>query len=63
MNRTTGEGPRTFEDLPWRAGYRVRRFLFHIMGPPQLSGDRNPHVRLAKEREARYAERARRRSA
>lgn len=49
--------PGRFEDLPWRAGYRVRRFAFHIFGPPQMSGRSDPHNRLAAEREARYADR------
>ena len=47
--------PHGFEDLPWRIGYRVRRGLFHVLGPPQLSPHNDPHMRLARERAARYA--------
>jgi hypothetical protein len=55
-------GPKWFEDLPWRVGYRIRRFLFHIWGPPQLSDDRDPLKALARQRQARYSERAKRRA-
>lgn len=49
--------PGRFEDIPWRVGYRLRRFAFHIFGPPQMSGRFDPHNRLAAERDARYAAR------
>jgi hypothetical protein len=50
-----GDEPRGFEDLPWRIGYRVRRGLFHIFGPPTLNTHNDPHKRLERERAARYA--------
>lgn len=55
-----GARPRAFEDLPWRTGYRVRRFLMTIWGPPQLDDDHDPLVRLSRQRAERYAARARR---
>lgn len=56
----TGAHPRAFEDLPWRTGYRVRRFVMTIWGPPQLDDDHDPLVRLSRQRAERYAARARR---
>jgi hypothetical protein len=47
--------PRGLEDLPWRIGYRVRRGLFHIFGPPTLNERNDPHKKLERERAARYA--------
>lgn len=52
-------GPRAFEDIPWRVGYRVRRFLFLIWGPPQLDDAHDPVKGLARERAERYAARVR----
>jgi hypothetical protein len=54
---TTDYEPHGLEDLPWRIGYRVRRGLFHVFGPPTLNDRNNPHVWLAQERAARYAQR------
>ena len=51
--------PRPFEDLPWRTGWKVRRFLMHIWGPAQLDSARDPLRLLARERTERYAARAR----
>ena len=51
-------GPRLLEDLPWRFGYRMRRFVMHIWGPPDLGNSHDPLQRLAEERAARYAARA-----
>lgn len=53
-----GPQPRRFEDFPWRTGWKVRRFLFHIWGPPQLDEAHDPLRRLARERAERYAARA-----
>ena len=50
-------GPRGLEDLPWRMRYRVLRFLFHVLGPAQLSFGKDPLLRLEREREARYSAR------
>jgi hypothetical protein len=47
--------PHGFEDLGWRIGYRVRRGLFHIFGPPTLNERNDPHKKLERERAARYA--------
>lgn len=60
MSDVTPYRPRWFEDVPWRVGYRFKRFVFHIFGPPQLTGRNDPHVRLAAERAERYAGRRRR---
>jgi hypothetical protein len=49
--------PHGFEDLPWRIGYRVKRGLFHVFGPPTLNDRNNPHMMLERERAARYADR------
>ena len=54
-----GPQPRLFEDLPWRAGWRVRRFLLLIWGPSQLDEARDPVRQLVRERTERYAARAR----
>ena len=54
-NQNRAPGPRGLEDLPWRMGYRVRRFLMHIWGPPQLDDARDPLKRLERERAQRYA--------
>lgn len=54
-----GPQPRRFEDLPWRTGWKVRRFVMHIWGPSQLDEARDPLLRLARERTERYAARAR----
>jgi hypothetical protein len=48
-----------YEDIPWRMGWRVRRFLMHIWGPPDLGDAHNPLGDLARERAARYAGRTR----
>jgi hypothetical protein len=53
----TDPRPRGLEDLPWRAGYRLRRFVMTIWGPPQLDDAHDPLVRLSRERAARYAAR------
>jgi hypothetical protein len=50
--------PHGFEDLGWRIGYRVRRGLFHVFGPPTLNERNDPHKKLERERAARYADRA-----
>jgi hypothetical protein len=55
-----GPRPRRFEDVPWRAGWRARRFLLHIWGPSQLDEARDPLKLLARERAERYGARARR---
>jgi hypothetical protein len=59
MNHRTATAVRTephgLEDLPWRVGYRLRRGLLHVFGPPQLADNNDPHLRLARERAARYA--------
>jgi hypothetical protein len=55
-----GPQPRAFEDLPWRTGYAVRRFVMTIWGPPQLDDAHDPLVRLSRERAERYAARAHR---
>jgi hypothetical protein len=61
LNRTTfalgGPQPRRFEDLPWRTGWRVRRFLMVIWGPSQLDEARDPVRQLVRERTERYAAR------
>lgn len=49
--------PHGFEDLAWRIGYRLRRGLLHVFGPPQMSAQNDPHLLLAKARAARYAAR------
>jgi hypothetical protein len=56
-DETISNEPHGLEDLPWRIGYRVRRGLFHLFGPPTMDDRNNPHVKLAKERAARYASR------
>jgi hypothetical protein len=50
--------PRRLEDLAWRIGYRVRRGLFHVFGPPTLNERNDPHKKLERERAARYAAKA-----
>ena len=50
--------PHGFEDLGWRIGYRIRRGLFHIFGPPTLNERNDPHKKLERERAARYAAKA-----
>ncbi|HEX3826481.1 MAG TPA: hypothetical protein VHV82_04330 [Sporichthyaceae bacterium] len=54
---TVDNEPHGFEDLPWRIGYRVKRGLFHVFGPPTLNDRNNPHLMLERERAARYAHR------
>jgi hypothetical protein len=58
MNQeATVNEPHGLQDLPWRIGYRVRRGLFHVFGPPTLDDRNNPHVWLEQERATRYAQR------
>ncbi len=50
--------PRGLEDLPWRIRHRTLRGMFRIFGPPTLAAGRDPLDRLARERTARYADKA-----
>jgi hypothetical protein len=45
-------------DLGYRVSYRIRWFLFHIFGPPQTTPKNDPVKRLERQREERYARRA-----
>ena len=51
----------TFDDLPYRVGFRIKRTMLTLMGPPQLSGDDDPRTRMDRERAERAAARAARR--
>ena len=53
------DAPRRFEDLPWRLGWRLRRALMAVYGPPQLSGDDDPVRALERERAEHRAARRR----
>ena len=53
----TSHEPHGLEDLPWRIGYRVRRGVLHVFGPPTLNDKNNPHLKLERQRAARYAAR------
>ena len=35
-------GPRWYEDIPWRVGYRVRQLGLFFFGPAQLDDDARP---------------------
>ena len=41
---------RRLDDLPWRIGWRIRRSLLAVYGPPQLSGENDPITRMEHER-------------
>lgn len=41
--------------LGYRIMYRIKYTGLHVFGPPQLSGDADPHVRLKRQRDARVA--------
>lgn len=50
-------GPRWYEDIPWRIGYRLRQLGLFFFGPAQLDDDLDPSHRLKRERRDRYARR------
>lgn len=51
------QGPRWYEDIPWRVWYRVRQLGLVFFGPAQLDDDVDPLQLLKRERRERYARR------
>jgi hypothetical protein len=51
----SGKSDREGLSIWYRIGYRIQWTVWHVMGPAQLGGDDDPHVRLQRRRDAKVA--------
>lgn len=58
MTTNGSSGPRWYQDVPWRVGYRIRQLGLFFFGPAQLDDDVDPLRRLKQERRDRYSGKA-----